>query len=127
MAAKTSTKDRIFTIKLYQPDEIIRSSESEECYLEHHIVVRSLKNQDKEPIGFVLSTIFFTLESNNIIKLGNCEFFVHLVHTQNFDQFFMEADFKKNKNLEICNDGMTLDQVTFFVNSNQKVYDASLE
>lgn len=39
----------------------------------------------------------------------------------------MEADFKKNKNLEIGNDGMTLDQVTFFVNSNQKVYDASLE
>jgi hypothetical protein len=39
----------------------------------------------------------------------------------------MESDLKRKKNLEIYNDGITLEQVTFFINSNQKVYDANLE
>ena len=39
----------------------------------------------------------------------------------------MDADFKKNKNLDIYNDEITLEQVTFFVNSNQKIYDANQE
>lgn len=38
----------------------------------------------------------------------------------------MESDFRKNKNIELYNEEITLEQVTFFVNSNQKVYDANL-
>jgi hypothetical protein len=39
----------------------------------------------------------------------------------------MESDFKRNKNIDLYNDGITLEQVTFFVNNNQKIYDANLE
>jgi hypothetical protein len=39
----------------------------------------------------------------------------------------METDLKRKKNHEIYNHGITLEEVTFFVNNNQKVYDANLE